>query len=297
MDKLPFLALGCLVFIIPWEEQFAIVGLETFSRMLGAVAFLTGMAAIALTMSAKFPHRAMVWLTVFVAWSFASMLWTIDQEATLSGSITFLLLLVFAWLVWQFADSPSRQQWLMWFYILGTSVALAALFLGVARFTDASSESRQRITAEGANANTMAACLVAAVNFSVYLATRPGRKITALVKVFYWVFIAAAGCGVFYTGSRSGVLALGVSIFLNAVVVFRVIGWKPAAIFGFCLLVGASWSCSTCRPACWIACRREAGPRACKIALEAWQDAAAKWTEQPLQGFGTNTNGGVVSCP
>ena len=80
----------------------------------------------------------------------------------------------------------------------------------------------------------MGMCLVIAINFAYYLATRPGRKGGNLLKLAYWGFILAAAVAVFWTGSRSSVLDLAIWLVLTVTTVFRV-GWKPAAVLVLCL--------------------------------------------------------------
>ncbi len=288
MDKLAFCFLSFLVFIVPWEENFATADFGTFSRILGALAFLFGVAAMLATLAVKRLDRALVPLGLFVVWSFMSTIWSINRDETWSLSMTYLLLLLFAWLIWQYGDSPSRQQWLMRAYVFGTAVALAGLFLGVWH----GGEGQVRYAAAGSNQNTMAASLVVAVNFAVYLVTRRSEKRLSPIKAAYWAFIVAASVGVWYTGSRSGVIALAVSIILMLVTVFRVVGWKPAAIFVFCVGVGG-YLILQFAPG-YLLARQQEGTAASSFhdRVGAWQAAVAQWANRPLQGFGSNTHGG-----
>ena len=132
------------------------------------------------------------------------MIWSIDRAATLDRSISFMLLVVFSWLIYQFTDTPSRQQWLMRAYVFGTAIVLAAMFLGVVHFAASAEGGAHRFAAKGANPNGLAFAFITSINFCLYLVTRPGTKVNGLMKAAYWVYIVLAGCGVFYTGSRSG---------------------------------------------------------------------------------------------
>ncbi len=154
MDRIVFCCLWALVFIVPWEENFAIAGFESFSRIFGALAFLVGVPSSVATLVRETVAPALILLFFFVVWSFASMIWSIDRAATLDRSMTYMLLMVFAWLIWQFADTPSRQQWLMRAYVFGTAVVLAAMFLGVVHSRRIlPDEGAHRFAAKGANPN------------------------------------------------------------------------------------------------------------------------------------------------
>ena len=148
LDRIVFCCLCALVFIVPWEENFVIAGFESFSRIFGALAFSAGVAFIGATLSAKPLHRALIVLFVFANWSFASMIWSIDRAATLDRSISFMLLVVFSWLIYQFTDTPSRQQWLMRAYVFGTAIVLAAMFLGVVHFAASAEGGAHRFAAQ-----------------------------------------------------------------------------------------------------------------------------------------------------
>ncbi len=54
------------------------------------------------------------------------------------------------------------------------------------------------------------------MNFAFIWSLGPARSVNGFMKPAYWVFIVLAGCGVFYTGSRSGVLGLGISVVSSA---------------------------------------------------------------------------------
>ncbi len=236
MDRIVFCCLWALVFIVPWEENFTIAGFESFSRIFGRWPSWVGLPSS----GPPCPRNrctALIVLFFFAVWSFTSMIWSIDRAATLDRSISFMLLVVFSWLIYQFTDTPSRQQWLMRAYIFGTAIVLAAMFLGVVHFAESSGEGAHRFTAKGANPNGLAFAYITSINFALYLVTRPGQKVKGFMKAAYWVFIVLAGCGVFYTGSRSGALGLGICGFFSLVTMFRVVGWKPAAILVICIAV------------------------------------------------------------
>lgn len=220
------------------------------------------------------------------------MIWSIDRAATLDRSISFMLLVVFSWLIYQFTDTPSRQQWLMRAYIFGTAIVLAAMFLGVVHFAESSGEGAHRFTAKGANPNGLAFAYITSINFALYLVTRPGQKVKGFMKAAYWVFIVLAGCGVFYTGSRSGALGLGICGFFSLVTMFRVVGWKPAAILVICIAV-IGFLVVELVPG-FLLSRVGEGQSAASFQdrLAAWQGGLAKWSERPLQGYGSATNGG-----
>jgi len=292
VSTLAFLALACLVFIVPWEGNFTIEGLETFSRIFGAAAFVFGIAAVAMTFSLKRLHRALVPLVLFVAWSSASALWSINRDATLDRSISYLLLLLFAWLIWQYGDSVSRQQWLMRTFIIGTGVALANMLLNYVLHGDIHrGEDSARFTASGANPNSLAYSAVLSIVFAYYLLANSTQKPLGWLKPVYWGFIFVAGSAVFLTGSRSGALGLVIAVGLM-LLTSRQTGWKQAMIFILCLAV-ISYMVIRFVPESLLARVQEVHTaKTFQDRMELWQTGLTQWTERPLQGSGSATNGG-----
>jgi O-antigen ligase len=152
----------------------------------------------------------------------------------------------------------------------------------------------ERLTATGANPNGIAICLVISINFAFYLATRPGKKGISVLKLAYWgVFMAAAAVGVVTTGSRSGVLALVASVGLTSLTLFRG-GWKPAAVFIFCL-GAAVYVIPRVVPESDIA-RVQEGTQAGSFQkrVELWDQSIHAWRERPLLGIGSGATSDVA---
>ena len=214
MDIVVFLALWALVFTLPWEANYEVQGFlpgfETGMRLMGAVAFLLGIFTMLVTFSMRRLPRAFIPLGLFVAWSFVGMFWSLDPEVTQTMSVTFLLLLTLVWLIWQYADSVPRQEWLMRAFVCGMVIALLDMYYNIARGVDPLGGTKMlRYASTGANPNGMGMCLVIAINFAYYLVTRPGRKAGILLKFAYWGFMLAAAVAVFWTGSRSAAARSG----------------------------------------------------------------------------------------
>ncbi len=293
MDKLVLVTLACLVCVIPGEGYFAIEGFETFTRIFGAVAFLLGIVTVLLTFTVRPLHRAFAPLILFVIWSFMGLLWSLGRESTQTNSQTFLLLLMFVWLIWQYADSLLRQQWLMRAFMLGTAVAMIDMFISRLRGVDPfTGEKLYRYTGMMADANGMAIFLVTAINFAFYLATRPGQKGLRVWKLAYWGFLMAAAVGVFLTGSRAGVLALVASVGVTSLALLRV-GWKPAVIFTLCL-GAAVYIIVHVVPENLLSRVQEGmetGTAQARFTL--WEQSLQAWKENPILGIGSGATGDI----
>ena len=102
--------------------------------------------------------------------------------------MTLLAALMFAWLIWQFADTLPRQQWLMRAFILGTAVALAALFLGPPPRRIRSADCRTSASRRAAESQRHGHLACDRHEFRRFIwLTRPGKKGVSFVKLAYWV--------------------------------------------------------------------------------------------------------------
>ncbi len=300
MDIVVFLALWALIFTLPWEANYEVQGFlpgfETGTRLMGAVTFLLGIFTMLVTFSMRRLPRAFIPLGLFVAWSFVGMFWSLDPEVTQTMSVTFLLLLTLVWLIWQYADSVPRQEWLMRAFVCGMVIALLDMYYNIARGVDPLGGTKMlRYASTGANPNGMGMCLVIAINFAYYLVTRPGRKAGILLKFAYWGFMLAAAVAVFWTGSRSAVLDLAIWLLLTVTTVFRV-GWKPAVVLVLCL-GAAVYIIPRVVPA-GLLTRVQEGTHAGTFQerIDLWEQSFQAWVKNPILGIGsgaTSTSGGA----
>ena len=298
MDIVVFLALWALIFTLPWEANYEVQGFlpgfETGTRLIGAVTFLLGIFTMLVTFSMRRLPRAFIPLGLFVAWSFVGMFWSLDPEVTQTISVTFLLLLTLVWLIWQYADSVPRQEWLMRAFVCGMVIALLDMYYNIARGVDPLGGTKMlRYASTGANPNGMGMCLVIAINFAYYLVTRPGRKAGILLKFAYWGFMLAAAVAVFWTGSRSAVLDLAIWLLLTVTTVFRV-GWKPAVVLVLCL-GAAVYIIPRVVPA-GLLTRVQEGTHAGTFQerIDLWEQSFQAWVKNPILGIGsgaTSTSG------
>jgi O-antigen ligase len=194
-------------------------------------------------------------------------------------------LLVFAWMIYEFADSEARLRWLFRVYIFGCCVSLGMMVIAYVLGRDIYSPSVTRFTGGGLDQNDLAGILNIAIIMALYLVSRPALKSNVLRNV-YWIFVAAAGIGVFLTGSRTGMLVLGVALVLSALTL-RVKGLK--AVISLIIVV-----CVTVYFARWLASEQlvahlEEGTQAhsFQLRIKFWKAGLEYWAAHPLLGAGT----------
>src|SRR6266481_2494153 len=116
--------LFCLfVFAIPWENALLLPGVGTVSRLLGLLAIPVAALAIIERGRIRSPSLPIVFVCLFVVWGGLSYFWTLNAEATSIRTSSWLQNLGMTWLLWELADSRSRQLTLMRSYVFGTLVS------------------------------------------------------------------------------------------------------------------------------------------------------------------------------
>lgn len=191
----------CLfVFAVPLENSIVIPGFGTISRIIGLVAFVAGIVSI--VESGKFrtpilPHLMMV---LFVVWVSLSFFWTISPDDTTEEIISYVQLIAMVLLIWAEAPKPEQQQRLMRAYIIGAGALAVATIL-----QNESSVVGVRQGAFNMNPNDIGLRIVLSVPMALYLSAVDKRPIWPWI---YRAEVIAASCGLFFTASRGGFVAL-----------------------------------------------------------------------------------------
>jgi len=285
MRKISFPFLWLLVFIMPWEDIFAIPGLTSLAKIFGMLAFLLGLTGALFSGRVRLPF-VLVWVALFSGWCAVSSQWAPDPEMPLQRAATYVLLLTFVWLICELADDPKRLKSLMRACVLGTAMIVVNTYLGyVHAGVPLNTEGEVRYTAEGANANLVAFFCSLSILFAFYLITRRKKGGFELPDWFYWGFIVAASLAVLLTGSRAGALSLGIVGFVVLGRLWKV-NWRVrlgliASVVFVGLLVPRLVSRSTIE-------RIAEGTSGdtFTVRTNAWQVGLKVWKETPLLGVG-----------
>jgi len=287
MRSLVFAVLWLMAFVIAWEELAALQGFETVSRLLGYVGLaLAGVAVVARLRIRRLP-AAFFLFGVFVAWGFTTLIWTYDWQWTLIRSFTYLALWLFMWMVWEFADTLSRQLSLMKAYLLGCVLSMAQQFATAAGAVIPRGVPYLRFTGGKMNANALALLVTIGIPIAFYLAYRPGTRGKRL-RYVYLAFIPAALLSVFLAGSRTGGATAVFAVAL--LLILRQVGnWRAKILLIAAIVVG-------------FICAVEVVPRALlarqlegtkshtfQTRLELWHAGLEIFRDHPLVGTGVST--------
>jgi O-antigen ligase len=123
MSKTAFWSLWCFVLVLPWDVLTRLPVVGSIPRLAGLVASAVGVLYIVVRRRVRPLSWFHLFAVLFVLWAGATSLWSVDPEATRTVFLTYLQLLVFAWLISEIAWSPDRQRALFQAYVLGAGVA------------------------------------------------------------------------------------------------------------------------------------------------------------------------------
>jgi O-antigen ligase len=289
MDKLVFVLLCGLVFVIPWEMIGALGELPSLSRLLGLITILTAVVAMFARPTLRRVPWAMRFMILFWIWTALGLLWSVDPPYTQIHVVTILLLVLFVWLIWQFCPSVDRQVVLKKTYIWGHVVPLAWMYVDFARAGFSRAALGARFTGAGHDANYMAELLNVVVLFVVYLLAR-GRGRRMPLRPFYVGLLPAAAIAVFLTGSRTGVLGLAASGVVSLFILryggfqtkFLVLLALAGIVLGIVTLVPAELLTR-------VTTETSLKAGTFQERLDSWQAGLAAWLRVPIQGIGGGT--------
>ena len=235
MRSIPFWAVCAIVFIIPWEEMAVLGETQTVAMALGYVATALAFLVILVTVRIRRPPLAFLPLALMAGWNYLSLCWTVDPDESPHYALSYVSLLLFAWMIWEFSDSEKRICWLFRSYLFGCCVSLTSMFLSYVPGAVGEYGQIVRYTGGELNQNDIAGVLNIAIPLAAYLASQAGRG--TRTRTMYWAFIPVAAIGVLLTGSRTGILVLGGGLSLTAIRVMSK-GFRPLIPFAIVIAFG-----------------------------------------------------------
>ena len=230
LSKAAFACLWCFILVLPWDALADLPIVGSLPRLVGIVASAVG----GLYILARGRLRPLSWFHVlavlFVLWTGASTLWSIDPEATRTRFLTYLQLVVLAWLIWEIGWSPERQRALLQAFVLGAGVA--ALITVYNYLTGSWSYSEGRFSALGQNPNYLARMCVLALPMAWYLSLSQRHRRLART----WQLYVPLGCtATVLTGSRGAFLAGLVAVVIIPWTLGRLRLRTKAALYAFAI--------------------------------------------------------------
>jgi O-antigen ligase len=234
LHKLAFAVLTVVVFTIPWQNLISVGGLGTLTRTIGFIAIALGIASVVHkgTISLRKPSLFLVLASLFVLWNVLSYFWSVHPDATLVRLFTFAQLLALAWLIWQLCRDDGESTILMQSYVFGVYVVVISTMIAFAGGGPRESWDF-RYSAEGINANDVAAMMAVGIPLAWYLVyLRRG-------SLLYWLnllYLPLALFTIVLTATRGGFLASLVALSVVPLTYRNLSFWRR---MGLLTLLGA----------------------------------------------------------
>lgn len=188
-------------------------GLGTFTRLIGLGSVGIAILYILIKRSVKEIPLLLIFMGLFVIWSFITYFWSINPGATFSRTITNIQLLAMVWLIWEVCDTRQEIFSIMQAYVLG---AFVSIFDMLNTFIT-SPDGGIRIAAAGFDPNYIATMLALGIPIAWYLFLQKQKGIFAWINMLY---VLLAFFGVILTASRGGLLVAFAALLIIPLTIF-----------------------------------------------------------------------------
>jgi O-antigen ligase len=282
VSRLVYASLWVLVLIIPLENMFVFEGVGTITRFIGAFCMAMALIAVIIEKRGRRLGGMQAAFGVFLLWSMATFLWTLNYEQSQKAIVTLSQLFAFVWLIWEFAQDERHQRGLMRAYVFG---AMISVWTTVNAFIQGQATYYMRYSTRGFDPNDLGLTLALAVPMAWYLALHSEGRWS---RWLYRLYLPASFMAVGLTASRSAFIAMligSVYVFWSAIrlsIMQRVVLWAA--------IVAGAWGVLQFIPkASWlrlatIGAELTSGSLGGRVGI--WRDGLRIFLDNPLCGVG-----------
>lgn len=230
LRRLAFWLLLFLVFTVPWEYLYRVGDMTMVSRATGVVVAGVWILSALAAARVRRPGTLLILMALFVSWTGASILWSLDAERSIGQVITYVQLLLLALILWDLVQTERELRLALQAYVLGSWVVVVRL-VG----TYLTGDVMRRFTIGEFNPNTLGLVLSLALPMAWHLAStaRSVREpdLSVRLRLVNLAFIPGAVFAISLTSSRAALLGalLGLGYMALSLRHARW-GWRLAAV-------------------------------------------------------------------
>ncbi len=225
-----YAALWVFVFVLPWEGIVASTGVSILARFTGVVALGLALLAIVITGQVRRLHLFHVAALLFVVWAGVG-LFMIERPEMPPKFLTYVQLLLAAWMIWELATSAPRVLGLLTAYVLGSYVAA----LGTVMLFRREGGTLRRFSVTG-DPNDLAMTLALALPMAWYLGTTYRQP---LMRWIYRGYLPIGLIAIGLTASRGGMVAAMVGLLVVPLTMTKLSPGRLVSAIGMLVLSGA----------------------------------------------------------
>lgn len=283
--KIFFAAVWLVTFATPWDDMVILPWDIQMTRVLSLVVGLIWIISAARRGRMRSPVRMHLYMALFLVWSVLTFLWSVDPERTARRSLSYVQLMILAWVVYQGAESMSRYRSLLRACLLGNTVLAAFVFKA---YVEGQLWGEGRYTATGVNPNDLAGSLAVGIPMAWWQLSSRGRSFWS---VFNWIYLLIASSAIILTGSRTGILALAVAALYPSIRLLNT-SWKVRFALAVLIAMGvfvATEVSDTIAAKRIITVMSQFRERDFSGRANAWQLGYQVFQDSPLLGLGAGT--------
>jgi len=279
------------IFVIPWEGVVQLPGFGNAAKFIGLAVAAFWVATVVITgrLRKPGPFHIMVWL--FVLWNAVSVWWSVDPDGTVAHLVTWVQLLVLAFILWDLYTTRAALSAGLQTYVLGAYVAigsaLANYFSGNVFYTN-----YQRFSAGDMNPDGFGFIVALGIPVAWYLASsKSTTKMSDLLKLVNYAYIPAAFLGITLSGTRTALIAAVPGMAFGLASLTRLRLWARVAIFlllisAVTMLIPHVQTLRSFQRFSTVATELAEGDLNQRTLL--WREGLASFAEHPLLGVGSN---------
>jgi len=301
----PFIGMVVIIAALPIQGLYPNIPIGT--SILSVIGFVTFASVMIKT---RFSSNIKIELEPIYVWSIAFLIWLIisDPSNSIQGRnwiFTYAQLIILMWLAPRLLDRRRQHQLMFWYII----VCVASSIIGITQ-GQLTSSIYTTIRADGltGNANEYAMYLVFAVCLSIYFVTSIKKYFAVQIIMFACIIILILG--VVFSASRTGAIALGVTI-ICTFLFYSKLSWvrntatktrRLSGLIMFIVVLGLS-AVFFIPPEYWsilgeaqnlLQLGSQANRGTVVERLDFWQEAIDLWKAAPLQGIGAGQAVGYI---
>jgi O-antigen ligase len=281
---------------IPAEYSLVLPVLGSVTRILGGLLLLACVADVISRGKSRRLPGVFLPLMAFVLWSLASIAWSYEPALSIGRAVTYVQLLIMAWVTWEYVRTEQDLFATMQAYVVG-SFFVAAVTVWEFQSTSLALSlvtTDVRVAAFGANPNELALTMVTAIPIALYLLRLKPNGWTAALNLAY---MATGTLAVVLTASRTGAIALIVAA-LGMLVMARD-AHPGAKVLLACGLVGTAVLFVSIVPDYTLERIASIGAKLQRMDFNNrslnWQAGLAMFADRPLVGVGAGAFQGATA--